>query len=120
MLHCAHASAYHWRMVGTAENFARSQWQVSRVCTVLGRGEPALHHAQRCLAICEENGIGDWDLAFAYEALARASATAGDRASAQSWAERAYTAAEDIAEQDDRELLLGDLATIPGVTAPSG
>jgi hypothetical protein len=36
-------------------------------------------HARRCLEICEVNGIGDWDLAFAYEALARAWRVAGDR-----------------------------------------
>jgi hypothetical protein len=117
LAHCAHASAYHWREVGTAENFARSEWQVSRAYTVLGRAEPALHHARRCLAICEENGIADWDLGFAYEALARACATAGDTAAAQQWTDRA--AAVGIAEDDDRQLLLSDLATIPGVARPS-
>jgi len=79
MLLSANASAYHWRQVGTAANFARGVWQMSRVYSVLGRAEPALHHATRCLQICQENGIGDWDLGFAYEALARAAAVAGDR-----------------------------------------
>src|SRR5665213_177750 len=31
MLHCAHASAYHWLHVGTAANRARSEWQCSRM-----------------------------------------------------------------------------------------
>jgi len=51
---------------------------VSRVYAVLGRAEPARHHAQRVLDVCLENGIGDWDLGFAYEALARAAAVVPD------------------------------------------
>jgi DNA-binding transcriptional MerR regulator len=119
MLLSANASAYHWRQVGTAANFARSEWQISRVYSVLGRAEPALHHARRCLQICQDNGIGDWDLGFAYEALARAAAVSGNRDAAQAWTDQAYEAAADLAEDEDRDLLLTDLSTIPGVTLPS-
>ncbi len=114
MLHMAHASRYHWGQVGTVANLARGEWQVSRVYTVLGRGEPALHHARRVLEICRANGIGDWDLAFAYEALARASAVAGDAEQARAFTEQALAAAEDIAEDEERELVLTDLESIPG------
>jgi hypothetical protein len=112
MLHAAHASAYHWRRVGTPVNFARSEWQCSRVYAVLGRAEPALWHARRCLELCEQHGIGDFDLAYACEALARASAVAGDAAAVEQWLGRAREQAERIAEDDDREHLLEDLATI--------
>ena len=116
LLLVAYASAYHWSMAPecTPAHRARSEWQLSRVYVVLGRGEPALWHAHRCLRWCEENGIGDWDLAYAYESLARASAVAGDREAAREWTGQALTAADDIAEDDDRELLLSDLETIPG------
>ncbi len=114
MIHMAHASRYHWGNVGTAVNLSRGEWQISRVYAVLERAEPALFHARRDLALCQENGIGDWDLAYAYEALARAAAVAGDAAGARSWTEQALAAAEDIAESEDRELLLTDLETIPG------
>jgi hypothetical protein len=120
MLHMAHASAHHWRAEGTgatANNLARSEWQVSRVYTLLGRGEPAGYHARRCLEICQANGIGDWDLAYAYEALARAASVAGDAVEADSWAGHARRAAEEIAEDDDRDAVLADLATIPGLTS---
>ena len=119
MLLSANASAYHWRQVGTPANFARSEWQMSRVYCVLGRGEPALHHANRCLQICQDSGIGDWDLGFAYEALARAASVDGDREAAHAWADQAYEAAADIAEDEDRDLLLTDLSTIEGVTTRS-
>jgi tetratricopeptide (TPR) repeat protein len=116
MIHTAHASRYHWGQVPTATpaHLARGEWQISRVYTVLGRAEPALHHARRVLDICQENGIGDWDLAFAYEALARAHAVAGDADLAREHTDQALAAAEDIAKDDDRDLLLADLETIPG------
>ncbi|GIH79596.1 MerR family transcriptional regulator [Planobispora longispora] len=113
MLHMAHASRYHWGQVGAPVNRSRGEWQCSRVYAVLGRAEPALHHARRGLEICRAHGIGDWDLAFGYEALARASAVAGDREQARAWTEQALAAAEDIAQDEDRELLLTDLETIP-------
>jgi DNA-binding transcriptional MerR regulator len=116
MIHAAHASRYHWGQVPTATpaHLARGEWQISRVYTVLGRAEPALHHARRVLDICQENGIGDWDLAFAYEALARAHAIAGDADLAREYTDQALAAAEDIAKDEERDLVLADLETIPG------
>ena len=113
MIHMAHASAYHWLQVGTSLNFGRSHWLCSRVYSVLGRPEPALYHAQLAHDICAEHGIGDFDLAFAFEALARAHAVAGDRAESGGWLERARAAAASVTDSEDRELLLSDLATIP-------
>jgi hypothetical protein len=66
------------------------------------------------LDICLENGIGDWDLAFAYEALARASAVAGDAGQARSYTDQALAAAKEIAEDGERAIVLADLETIPG------
>jgi DNA-binding transcriptional MerR regulator len=114
MLHCTHASAYHWMHAGTAANRARSEWQCSRVYTVLGRAEPALYHARRCLEICEANpdALEDWDLPFAYEALARAHLTAGARDEAAAAEARARELAEAVGGEKDREILESDLATL--------
>lgn len=49
MIHTAHASRHHWAAVGGPENLARGEWLCSRVYAVLGRDEPARHHAHRCL-----------------------------------------------------------------------
>ena len=115
LLHCAHASAYHWLQAGTAANRARSEWQCSRVYAVLGRSEPALHHARRCLELCESSPdeVEKFDLPFAYEAMARAHAVAGEEAASRDWLGRARAAAETIVDEDDRLLLEADLATIP-------
>lgn len=115
MIHAAHASRFHWSRAQGAEpvNLARGEWQCSRVYAVLGRGEPALWHARRCLAINEANGTADWDIASAYEAMARASAVAGDPGAAADWKAKATAALEGIADQDDRDIIEGDLATLP-------
>ena len=64
------------------------------------------------MAICEETGLGDWVLAAAYEALARATAVAGDTGGTQAWLAKARTATAAIADPEDREVIEGDLATI--------
>ncbi len=67
---------------------------------------------RRCLALCEEQGIGDCDIAFACEAIARAVRVGGDhpRRGGRTGASARELAAE-IAEDDDRELVLSDLAS---------
>jgi DNA-binding transcriptional MerR regulator len=117
LVHAAHASRYHWGEVGGAEQLAIGEWQCSRVYAVLGRGEPSLHHARRALAIAEGPGLPDWLAASAMEALARASAVAGDEGEARRWASAAKTAADAIVDPEDKEVVMGDLATLP-VGAP--
>jgi hypothetical protein len=112
MIHAAHASRHFWGRVGAPENRARGEWQCSRVYAVLGRGEPAVHHARRCLEICEAHGIGDWDLAFAYEALARAHAVGADEAAAARYKALARQAGDSIADAEDREVFESDYATL--------
>jgi len=116
MLHMAHASRHHWGQLHNLPAMGRGEWQCSRVYAVLGRAEPAQHHAQRYLDLCRANGIGDWDLAFAYEALARASAVAGEPARARDYTEQALIASEDVKDDEDRELVLSDLESIPNQT----
>lgn len=115
MIHAAHASRFHWSRADGVEpaNLARGEWQCSRVYAVLGRAEPALWHAERCHEILVSNGIADFDIAAAYEALARASAVAGDAAVAADWKAKATAALDGIADADDREIIEGDIATLP-------
>jgi hypothetical protein len=112
MVHMAHASTCHWALAPECklENRARGEWLLARVYALVGRPEPALHHAQSCLAWCERGGLADWDLAFAYEALARASRLAGVDDAAERYIELARSV--EIADGEDRGLVEADLATI--------
>jgi hypothetical protein len=112
MIHAAHASRFHWGEIGTSLEFERGEWQISRVYSVLKRNEPALYHAKRCLEICKKNNIGDFDIAFAYEALARAYAVAGLEAQCQGNMELARNAGQQIKKEDDRNYFLNELKTI--------
>ena len=118
MIASTHASAYHWSKAGgTLANAARGQWQIARVYSTLGRGEPALWHARRCLALAEAAtaaGVADdWDLAAALETLARAQAVGGDPAGARATAARALAALSTIADPEDRQLIEQDLQSLP-------
>lgn len=112
MVHEAHASRYHWSVVGTAVNAAIGEWQVSHVYAVLGRPEPARYHAERCLGICRSAGIRGFPLAFAHEALARAAAVAGERRDLRRHLAAAERAGRWIDDDEDREEFFRQLGTI--------
>ncbi|HUW12703.1 MAG TPA: hypothetical protein VM537_23455 [Anaerolineae bacterium] len=58
------------------------------------------------------NGIADFDLAFAYEALARAHAIACDADKSQTCLLQAQQASESIEGEGNREYVAGELQTI--------
>lgn len=113
LVHAAHASRYHWGEIGEPRNLAIGEWQCSRVYATLGRAEPALHHARRCLEISEAERLPDWLQASACEAMARAHLVAGDRAATAEWKRRAEEALARVEDADDREVVEQDLATLP-------
>jgi hypothetical protein len=114
MIHAAHASRYHWGEIGTPVEFERGEWQIARVYSILGRSEPALYHAGRCLQICQGNNIGDFDIAFAYEGMARAHSAAGNKAEAEKYLALGKDAADRIAKKEDRDYFLGELGKVTG------
>jgi hypothetical protein len=114
MVHAAHSSRYHWGEIGTPLKMERGEWQISRVYSTLNRAESTLYHAHRCLEICQENNIGGFDIAFAYEAMARAHAVAGSRADMEKYLQLGREAGERIEKKEDREYFFSELKGIPG------
>jgi hypothetical protein len=116
LVHHVHASTYHWLQAPECEpkNRARGEWLCSRAYSVLRRAEPALHHARRCLEICKQHAdnVEDWDLAFAYEALARASRVAGNEDDARRYEQHGRELTDRIADPEDKEVVLKDYATL--------
>ncbi len=112
MIHAAHASRWHWGIIGEPEHLARGEWQISRAYATLGRGEAALRHGLRSLEICRQHAIEDFDLAYAYEAVARAWAVLGGQEERRRYLTLAQEAGAAIKETDDKELLFKDLETI--------
>jgi len=115
MVHAAHASRFHWGIAGGPKEWAIGEWQISHVYAVLGREESASYHANRCLELCNANRLGDFLLAYAYEALARADALAGRRRDLRRHLASAYEAGLKIGEAYDRKRFFSDLKTVARV-----
>jgi hypothetical protein len=113
MVHAAHASMYHWSIVGKPENKARGEWLVSRVYAVLQSPEPAVHHALASLDICTDNHLEGFDIAYAHEACARAYAAGGDVTQCHRYSALAVESGEKIGTEGDRTLFFSDLKSEP-------
>ena len=115
LIDTAHASAWHWRQVGTPANEARGHGQLARVYSVLGHGPEAVYHARRANEIVDLGGDGfeDWDRPAAAESMARALVASGDLAGAAEWKARATQLLDAVADADDRSVVEGDLAALP-------
>lgn len=112
LLYTAHASAYHWYQVGTPLNFAISEWQLARVYAVLGRAEPALHHAERSLRLARRAHLAPFYVAYGHEAIARAYALLGRGALRERHLRAARRLVGKVRDADDRRMLEEDLETI--------
>jgi len=113
LVNAAHASRYHWAGVGGAKEKAIGDWQISRVYAVLGRGEPAVHHARLALGYATQVEGETWLLASAYEGLARAYAVSGDTHAATEWKAKAEARLAEVEDADDREVVQSDLDALP-------
>jgi hypothetical protein len=113
LIHAAHTSRFHWQAAGNVVNWLRGDWLLAHVYTLFDQPQIALHFARLCLEQCEANHIGDFDLAYAYEGLARALACNGETAEAEKYYRLAEAAGPAIVEDEDRELFVNDLAAGP-------
>jgi len=113
MVNAAHASRYHWTSIGTPKHLAIGDWQIARVYSTLGRAEPAVVHSRLSLDNAKLVTDEPWLLASAYEGLSRAYATAGDRAAATEWKDKAVAQLELVTDPDDREIVEQDVASLP-------
>ena len=109
MIHMAHTSLYHWSYVGEAVNMIRGEWQISRVYCCVGLLESAQYHANKSLSICLNNGIGEIDLAFAYEAFTRISVLKQDAEDFNKYQALAYEAAKQIVSLSNRDYFISEL-----------
>jgi hypothetical protein len=113
MLAAAFGSAWHWQQVGTAENIALGDHQISKVASHVGQPALALHYARRALEAIETGHFGDWQVAAAYEGMARASAANGDDAGRDYWVQRCTVALGAVPDAGDRSVVAEQLLNLP-------
>lgn len=111
MIHAAHASLYHWLQVGSEVNHQRGEYMLARAYTAAALGEDALRHARRCVQLTQEHQdkLEDFDVAFAYECLARAHACAGNQAEARVFFAEARKAGEQIQDPENKQAFESEL-----------
>jgi hypothetical protein len=115
MLLTAQASLYHWLQAGTAVHAQRGHWLLAHVYTLLGDPALALKHAARCLEIMQGHlaEMEDFDIAYAYEGLARANALGGNTAEARKYFDWAKASGEKISDREGKDIFLGDFQSGP-------
>jgi hypothetical protein len=115
MLRLSMASCWHWtqRPDCTNQHLSIGYWQISRIHSMLGRSIEARRYGELCLAVSHDDAVAPFALAYAYEALARASAIAKNEARKLEYIDLANKVIETISDADTQKMLLDDLATIP-------
>ena len=111
MINYAKASLYHWRKSDkyTIVNKQRGKWLISHVYAILRKSDEALSYAKETLKITKDNNLKDFDLAYAYEAMARAYSTANNQNESKEWYKKAKVAGDLIINEKDKEYFLLDL-----------
>ena len=111
MINFAKASLYHWRKSDKFKvvNEQIGQWLISHVYAILDKSYEALSYAKETLKITEKNNLKDFDLAYAYESMARAYSISGDKDKSEKWYKKAKTAGDLIASDCDKEYFISDL-----------
>ena len=89
------------------------QYTLSRVYAVLGKGKEALSYANEASRLTKEQDLKDFDLAYSYEALARANAALGNKKECVKWLEKAQEAGTLIQSEEDKKYFISDLESAP-------
>ena len=113
MLHAAIVSLWHWshRADVRPENLSVAYWQVSRVFNLIRQPNNARTYGLLALKYAEF--LEPFFKAYAYETLARSEMLAGNRVIMLVYLDKAHSMAKLIKNEEDRELLLKDLDSIP-------
>jgi len=109
LINIVHASLFHWRQIGEPITIVRGEWMIAHVYTLLGHCEAALYHAENTLRKAIEIDVKDWDLAYTYEALARAYALRQDKEQFSKFYDLALQAGAAIVSEDDRKQFETDM-----------
>lgn len=114
MLSLTMASYYHWtqRSDFSPTSHSIALWQIARVYAVLEQPENALQFGRRCLEVASQEGVGLFYQAYAHEALARAYKLLGEAEQTAAHLTVAQGMADQLADPDDRGLLVADLKSI--------
>lgn len=122
MLASAMASRLHWQSIGTDVNYAAGDWLVAHVASRLGYADLALDFAAAAheRVTAAQPPPDGWLLASTMEGLARAHDAAGHDEERDRWADEARRVLDTVDDQEDREIIASQIASIPGLDTTTG
>lgn len=113
MINLAHASLLHWSKSSKCRkvNLQRGEYMISMAYIYTKNSKQALHYAERCKKITENNSEEneDFDLAYAYLVLAMALSLNKSKIEADEYLNKAKKLGGDIKGKKDRSIFLADL-----------
>jgi hypothetical protein len=114
MLRLSLAATWHWtqRPDCAPTNLSIGYWQTARIYALLDQADNARRYAQMCLEVSQAPGVEPFFRAYAYEALARAEAAAGEKGRAYGYLTEARHLAEQVEDAEEKAALLADLETV--------
>ncbi len=112
MVHTAFASLWHWsqREDVSAKNLSVGYWQVSRVFSLIRQPDNARMYG--LLSLKHAESLDPFFKSYAFESLARAEMLAGNRVVMKHYLEKAREMLEQVSDEEDKGMLLKDLASI--------
>ena len=113
MLDAAHASSYHWRLIGTELNCMRAKMLLAEVHALLGDGAMALSLAKTMHAYFLGRETPDWELAFTHAIHAHAAWVAGQSDLHRSAHAEAVAAIAAIADEENRRIVVATFMHVP-------
>lgn len=113
MISLAFESKDNWiKAGGTILNEVRSDWMISHVYSLTNNGEKALEYAILCYDKTVKNDINDFDLVFAYEAMAFAHKVLGNAEKSNEYLKQGYESIEQVEKQGDKDYCKSQLDLI--------
>ena len=113
MLNLAHASSYHWGIVGTELHQMRTKMLVAEVHSLAGHGDLAFRYATEMRDYFLNSEAPDWEIAFTHTIYAHAAWVAGEHTTYHEAYEQALTAVANIADEEDQRIVQATLALVP-------
>ena len=107
MLNLAHASRYHWSLIGKPWNFTTGDWQISRVYATLNQPDLALSFAKKALETSQKHNLSE-RLISAYEGMARAHAVATEYPLAREFVRKAREQLHAVSLDDENRKTYSD------------
>ncbi len=114
-LQTAMASRLHWDGIGADEQLVVGDWLVAHVASRLGYADLALDYASAAHERAMDGQVPLWLVASVQEGMARAHAAAGHDEERDKWAADARQTLAAVDDDEDRELIESQLASIPGL-----